>query len=365
LGVNISHVRSPSLEAMLYREAACLIQMAELIGQNDSTILLQEQSAKLRESIEGAWQARTGLYHYRDRESGADLGGNVLFSHKGSGTLAPKLKFEAPIRLLIEVQTQSPTATRPEIRIHQFSTKPADEVITGGDFQWRNDGLVFTTQNIYPKISKIVVKDLGDEDTLTIRTPDLAAEDHTLFTPLWAGVPDEQHAQIMIGRALLDSKRFHHPFGMPACPLLTDPQAESVSQAVHLPWNLLACEGLLRYGYHADAARLFVHNMTAVIQNLKQNRAFYARYHAEKGTGIGERNALSGLAPIGLFMKLLGVEIISPTRVRLEGDNPFPWDVTIGYKGLKVIRETHKTEVIFANGRSVVVTGVESTVVEL
>ena len=32
--------------------------------------------------------------------------------------------------------------------------------------------------------------------------------------------------------------------------------------------------------------------MTAIIQNLKQNRAFYARYHAEKGTGIGERNAL-------------------------------------------------------------------------
>jgi hypothetical protein len=38
--------------------------------------------------------------------------------------------------------------------------------------------------------------------------------------------------------------------------------------------------------------------MTAIIQNLKQNRAFYGRYDAEKGTGIGERNALSGLAPL-------------------------------------------------------------------
>jgi hypothetical protein len=294
-----------------------------------------------------------------------------LFSHKGNGTLALKLKFEAPIRLLIEVQTQSPTATRPEIRIHQFSTKPADEVVSGGDYQWRNNGLVFTTQNIYSKISKIVVKGLGDEDLLTIRTPNLTIEDHTLFTPLWAGVPDEQHAQIMIGRALLDSKRFHHPFGMPACPLLSfvsaqdAPEADSVSQAVHLPWNLLACEGLLKYGFHADAARLLIHNMTAVIQNLKQNRAFHARYHAEKGTGIGERNALSGLAPLGLFLKLLGVEILSSTCVRLEGDNPFPWDVTIQYKGLKVMRGIHKTEVVFANGKSVTVTGAESTVVEL
>jgi len=108
-----------------------------------------------------------------------------------------------------------------------------------------------------------------------------------------------------------------------------------------------------------------VHNMNAIIQNLKQNRAFYARYHAEKGTGIGERNALSGLAPVGLFMKVLGVEILSSTRVKLEGENPFPWDVTIQYKGLKVIRGTNKAEVIFANGKSVTVTDTESTAVIL
>jgi len=29
---------------------------------------------------------------------------------------------------LIEVQTQNPAAKRPEIRIHQLATKPADEV---------------------------------------------------------------------------------------------------------------------------------------------------------------------------------------------------------------------------------------------
>jgi len=178
-------------------------------------------------------------------------------------------------------------------------------------------------------------------------------------------VLDEQHAQIMIGRALLDTKRFHRPFGVPACPSLTHPEAETISHAVHLPWNLLIAEGLLRYGYRSDAARLMAHMMTAIIQNLKQNRAFYERYHTEKGTGIGERNALSGLAPAGLFMKILGVEILSSTRVRLEGVNPFPWDVTIKHKGLKVIRGTDQTNVIFPNGKSVTVTGVEPSIVEL
>jgi hypothetical protein len=325
----------------------------------------------LRKSIESTWQARTGLYHYRDRETGSSLASKVLVKQTGPGTVATKLKFEAPIRLLIEVQTQSPTTMRPEIRIHQFATKAADEVISSSDYQWRNSGAIYTTYNVYSKLAKIVVKDLGKEDTVTISTLDFTTEDHTLFMPLWAGVPDEGRAQIMIGRALLDTKRFHRPFGIPACPSLSfvsaqdKREAESVSQAVHLPWNLLICEGLLRYGFRSDAARLVAHIMTAIIQNLKQNRAFYARYHAEKGTGIGERNALSGLAPVGLFMQVLGVEILSSKRVRLEGNNPFPWDVTIQYKGLKVIRGTNKTEVLFANGKSVTVTDIESTVVEL
>ena len=107
---------------------------------------------------------------------------------------------------------------------------------------------------------------------------------------------------------------------------------------MHLLWNLFICEGLLKYGFRSDAARIVAHNMTAIIQNLKQNRAFYARYHSEKGIGLGERNSLTGLAPVGLFMKVLGVEVLSGTRVKLEGTNPFPWDVTVNYKGLKVIR---------------------------
>ncbi len=100
----------------------------------------------------------------------------------------------------------------------------------------------------------------------------------------------------------MDAKRFNRPYGIPACPLLTEPEAESISQSVHLLWNLFIGEGLLRYGFRSDAARLVAHIMTAIVQNLKQNRAFYALYHAEKGTGIGERNALTGLAPVGLFL---------------------------------------------------------------
>lgn len=367
LGVNITQVHSPALEAMLYREAASLIKMAEQLERNDVLMLLHEQAAKLRSSIDSTWQPRTGLYHYRDRATGLSLAGKVLVRQQGSGIVSPKLKFEQPIRLLIEVQTQSPGAKRPEIRIHQYSSKAADEVVRSGDYQWHNRGSVFTTQSVYSRLGKISVRGLNDEDTVIISTLDFTTEDHTLFMPLWAGIPDEQHAQIMIGRALLDASRFYRPFGVPACAAFpsNQPEAEAVSQAVHLPWNLFIAEGLLRYGFRSDAARLVAHLMTGIVQNLKQNRAFYARYHAENGIGMGERNSLHGLAPVGLFLRVLGVEILSSTRVRLEDKNPFPWDVTVQYRGLKVIRGQEKTEVIFPNGKSVTVTDGEPVTVSL
>jgi hypothetical protein len=59
------------------------------------------------------------------------------------------------------------------------------------------------------------------------------------------------------------------------------------------------------------------------------------------------------------------VEILSATRVRLEDANPFPWDVTITYRGLKVIRGQEKTQVIFANGKTATVTDAEPVVISL
>jgi hypothetical protein len=206
---------------------------------------------------------------------------------------------------------------------------------------------------------------LDAKDKIIIKTVDLTAQDHTLFLPLWAGLPDQQRAQTLIGRALLDATRFDKPFGIPACASCPDPEADSVCSSVHLPWNHLIGEGLLVYGFHTEAARLTEHIMAAVIKNLKKNRAFYQHYHADTGAGIGERNALTGLAPLGLFLQTLGVTILSGTSVRLEGKNPFPWPVTIQYRGMTIQRGTNATEVTFLNGKSVTVTNPAACVVSV
>jgi hypothetical protein len=132
-----------------------------------------------------------------------------------------------------------------------------------------------------------------------------------------------------------------------------------------LPWNTLIGEGLLQYGYRSQAAELVTRLMGAVTQTLKREGAFRRYYHVESGRGMGERNALSGLAPLSLFLQTLGVRLISPSRVALAGVNPFPWPVTVKYRGTTILRQKDKTVIIFADGQTVTVNDPEPRFVSL
>jgi hypothetical protein len=120
-------------------------------------------------------------------------------------------------------------------------------------------------------------------------------------------------------------------------------------------WNALIAEGLVANGQRELAAELVARLMEAIAQNLGVNGSFWQHYHARTGQGLGERDMLLGLPPLGLFLEVLGVRLISPWEVMLEGSNPFPWEVKIKYRGLTVERGLEKTHVTFPDGQTLVV----------
>lgn len=370
-GAEVGSMRHPALLSMLYREAQVLIKMAARLGRQEETRLVEKQAAILKGALQASWEPRAALYRYCDRETGVSAPGKILARQRGPGTIKLKQTFEPPVRLLIEVQTKAPAVKRPHVVLGEYVTKGESEVLPPPSFQWKAGGMVATSQQVHSKIGRIEIKGVDARDKVIIRTLDYTSEDHTLLTPLWAGLPDWQQAQAMIGRAVLDAARFDRPFGLPACPLLPTPassrqgDADSVNLVVSLPWNYLVCEGLLTYGFRDEAARLFARLMNSVIQNLKRNRAFYQYYHAETGAGLGERNALGGLASSGLFLRILGVQVLSPSRVRLEGKNPFPWAVAIRYRGLQILRGLEDTTITFPNGKIVTVKETDAVIVSL
>ncbi len=373
-GMPISALFNPELEALLYREAAALIHMAEKLGRSAELGKLHERAALLRSEVEAGWNAARSLYCYRDRLTEITSTGKLIAKHKGPGEMRPRKGiFDQPVRLLIEVQTEEPGTRHPVVEISGIAPEPAPdggelrvhEQVAQGQFQWRAGGLSAISCKAYCKVSYISVKGLEPDDRLVVGSIDASGEDITLFTPLWAHIPEPPKAEAILHEALQDGARFMRPFGIRALAVQPEPKAESITMSVHLPWNSLIGEGLLSYGYRTDAARLTEKLMRAVIRCLKQSRGFYERYHSETGSGIGERGALAGLAPVGLFLQTLGVDVLSPTSVRLEGSNPFAWPVTILYKGLRVTRGLEDTEVLFPNGQVVKVSGAESCVVSL
>jgi len=363
-GVNITTVQSPALAAALYREAQCLIKMAELLGRTSDTITLKAQAELLRKGIEACWDADSALYRYADRDTHLSLSGKMLSERQAVPEFDLQKEFKQPVRLVIRIFGQGESRKRPRVTITgQLNGMDQTEILDARDFSYSSSGAVATTEKVYTLLGHFEFDGLNRRDRLSIQTVDLTIADHTLLLPLWAGIPTEREAHALIYRTILDANYFDHPFGIPALPRLFIRDADPVSYSVHLAWNQLIGEGLLAYGYRRDVARLTAHLMSAIIQNLKRSQSFYRTYHAETGAGQGERNTLHGLAPLGLFMAALGLEIQSPTRVILKGENLFPWPVTVKYKGLTVTRMMGQTEVIFPNGQPVNLTDPTDAVV--
>jgi len=361
-GVDIATVESPALAASLYRECRSLIQMAEKLGRSEELEMLQFRAVALRIETEECWNAGSAMYHYRDRDTHLSPAGKRLVKRRGTGKIKLKRSYTVPVRLLIRVQTSDKAFRRLEVTIKgQTASGDHAEQIQRQEVQWlpraqplwHMENAALTSREVYTQLNEIEVAGLEPNDQVTISTIDYTQEDQTLFLPLWAGIPEERHAASLIERGLLDTARFYHPFGVSACASLPCAQAEATCLSVQMPWQQLIGEGLLAYGYAGEAAQLVARSMNAVILNLKQQHAFYQAYHAEKGAGIGERNALAGLAPLGLFLQTLGVQFLTGGRVRLSGKNPFPWPVTVKYRGSSVTRRSDQSEVTFPDGRTV------------
>ncbi|MEW6094005.1 MAG: hypothetical protein AB1531_08585, partial [Chloroflexota bacterium] len=312
-GGDITCAESPALAAVLSRDFHALGRIAADLGMSGAAEDLLTLSANQRGLAEDCWEDTVALYRTRDRDSHRSPAGKLLASQSGPGTLSVRQSFEHPVRLLVQIQFKGEATRRPEISLKGRLAKAAQvEHFERLDFQWGPGRATATTRGLFTNITSLRVDGLEKRDKVSLLVMDFSLEDVGLFLPLWADIPTTHRARTLVNRTLFAADRFGRPFGIP-CASSADPstglrhaqpgrsgqalQSASVCQAVHLPWNALIGEGLLAYGFREEAAQLTARLMSAVIVNLKKQRAFYRAYHAETGAGLGERNPVHGLAP--------------------------------------------------------------------
>ena len=354
-GVDISTAESPALCAFLYRESQSLLQIARLLNNNRETSNIESIADRLRAYFDESWNATGYSYSYRDRDTHLVFPGEKLGERSGPGLIQVSRTFAHPVRLLVRIRVKGETTVRPQIIVHGISASGHHRVerIAYDRFRWYRGFGAATGDRLYTALEHLDLDGLGSNDEISVYKIGYQFQDITTLLPLWAGIPSPEQAQILIDRLVLNPEIYWLPFGIPACPYPPDEGAAPLCHSVHMPWNSFIGEGLLKYGYREQAANLVSRLMTCVSQSLKNDGAFRRYYHAISGIGGGDQNILTGLAPIGLFLEVLGIRVISPFRLGLGGFNPFPAPITVKYRGLSILRQKEKTIVTFPDGQSV------------
>lgn len=100
----------------------------------------------------------------------------------------------------------------------------------------------------------------------------------TTFYPLWAGLADKTQA----ARVRENLKRFERPGGLRTSEKKTGMQWDAPYGWA--PMQLIAVEGLRRYGYGADADRVSVNWLSLVMQEFEKHHAIVEKYDVETRT---------------------------------------------------------------------------------
>ncbi len=355
-GVDITTLESPALGAMLYRECDSLARIARRANLREDLPVLEMWAARLRAVVEQTWDPGASIYRFRDYQTHTSQPGRLVKTFQGSGAYPAGVDFNAPQRLILRVHNQEENTRAARVILHGLGPQgELREELRPLQFFWMHGEGRATTQSVFTRLNAVEIDGLESRDRLRIYTVDYTQEAVSLLLPLWAGIPGEARAWQTVERALLG--RYLAPWGIPMCPAGNAPDAPTTLSAVEMVWNTLVGEGLLRYGRQAEAAGLVTRLMSTVVQSLKIRRAFGQSYNAYTGQASGDSNSLFGLAPLGLFLQTAGIERLAANEVILRGINPFPWPITVQYRGITVTRQGEETQVTFPTGKPVAVRG--------
>jgi hypothetical protein len=357
-GIDISTVESPDLISYLYRECQSLISITKLLKNSEETNRLERISDQLKSMVEQSWSDHHACYLYRDRDSHISTQAEFLGKIMGSGVMEIHKELLQPLRPTIHFNTKRKGTLPVQIFIHGITTTGSHRIdhIPTNRMRWHLGSGFVTSEYLYKTIEKIEVTGISDDVEVIAQSASLTSLDQTLLLPLWAGIPSEDKAKILINLTIMNKKKLLSPFGLRSCsdmPGMSDFPEDFFG--IHLPLITLVLDGLVRYGERKKAADIFTRLMKAVVQSFRIDLKFHQYYHSETGKPLGTINSLTSLIPIGLFLNIAGVKIISPSKVEISGNNPFPWPVTLKYRGLTLVQQEKKALIIFPDGQNITV----------
>ena len=358
LGLDISCVESPDLASYLFDESQALLSMALRFEDTPTITELEIIAARLKQMVLQSWNDEQICYQYLDRDSHTSSPLELLGTLEGEGILDIHREFPQPIRPFFHITIRKEGTIPIQIYIHGTTSAGIHRVdrIATQTIHWQQNSAFVTSNSTYINLEQIQVRGITKGIEVAVLTGINRFLDQTQLLPLWAGIPSEKQSKILINLTIMNNKKFLNPYGLKSC-IDSFENGDIPDEFVWTDslFNTFTLEGLIRYGEQKKAAELFTRRMHAVVNSLNTDLKFYRNYHSDTGKPIGTANPPASLVPIGLFLKILGIKVISSTEVEILGNNPFPWPVNIKYRGLSITQQESKVSITFPDGQNTTV----------
>ena len=355
------YLESPGLGALIYNDLCKIDNLLQISGGN-SDYLIQERKGTLFKFLQESWNSEYSEFQNRDSHSHEVVDGFNIFENLQPGLNILRTDFQQPTR--IGVLHHRPAADHTpgvfSVICHglDWLGNYRIEELQSADLTW-GDGIDWgLSESVYSKLDYCILKEDDLKGHINLIAPTTSGKDITQTLPLWAGVlPDDQTREIF-ENVLLDPDRFWSPYGFCS-------PANSGESTVHLFWNLLLGQSLLKLGKSDMAAELIGRWMAAIIPVLNRSGSFFPGYGVNTGQGMGAEDSLESLFPVKFFLEVLGIGILQDNQLTIEGRNPFHWPVTLRYRDLVIIREKNQTTIIRPGKDTLTLTGPEKFQLDL
>jgi hypothetical protein len=350
-GLDIRTTLSPALAAMLHREAQALQKIAQILGDRSARLHYGKIRKKYQDEILALWDDEQKLFTYRDLQSRRSPTREIYYPGHVQPQLSIKKHFIQPQRLQIHLNTADERTRACVVYIEgrDHEGEQIKEQFRAPELRWVAGQAHLTTHHLFSELISLSFEGFNQEDRFLIETADYSQPDISCFLPLWSGGLTKEQSTALINTHI-DWLKPGYVYGIPETWPGEHPLPVGLREQVSVLWNSLIIDGLTREGLQQEAAAGFSNQMKAILHGLKDFKGFFPAHDLAGGFPQGQANAITGLAPLYLFLKISGIKLIRPDRVAIWGCNPFPWPIEVRWQGLWVRREDIHTQIIFPDG---------------
>ncbi len=357
---DIRLTETPDMAAYLLAECVALASIAREIG-DAGAYELANRLTDLRRLLDALWREDLNRYAYRDRDTDITTRYlEVLPESRADEEHLIALDLAQPSRVILRLLggTSAPPKATISVTGAKSDGTPYTETLSIDEKRWGYGFGTMITDTHFTRIDRMTSDGLSRVYKLTAYTADYSRLDINAVLPIiLEGLPAEKSNALV--DLLKDSAHFLQPNGLTivsASDADYDPASARGGGGVWPYWLTLIGEGLIANG-HAEEVVIFLKRLLKVQAIvLKETKQFAQFYHAEEAVGLGIKGHVSGIVPLYLVLRLMGVQIVNYRRVHISAG--FAWGdaVTITQHHVTVTRSAQSIEVTFPTGYSTVLT---------